>query len=65
MDWMSEQKTKKTKELNESSGGYMSVDRDKALDRNWDTLVKITRPLARPDESKSPRTESEKKPTKR
>lgn len=30
-----------------SSGGYMSVDRNEALEQNWDLLVKITRPLVK------------------
>lgn len=35
-------KTKKVK--NESSGGYMSVDRTEAIKANWDTIQNMSKP---------------------
>jgi len=34
------------KELKESSGGYMSVDRTAALEKNWELIKGITLPVS-------------------
>ncbi len=46
---MSNAKKDQSKTLNESSGGYMSVDRVKAFQQNWEAIRGLTKPFSKPE----------------
>lgn len=51
---MSNAKKDPTKVLNESSGGYMSVDRVKAFQQNWEAIRGLTKPFSKPEAVNQP-----------
>ncbi len=51
---MSNAKKNPSKILNESSGGYMSVDRVKAFQQNWEVIRGLTKPFSKPEAASQP-----------